>query len=415
MSAEGTNVPSLSEAPLQGNSPDGGPRIPSEFSLIVECGKGAPPLSAYSSALAPIPEVLTHYADRLRVPFWFLGRKDGYSRSLRGEAIFLHHFALPTPPVLFGIWPRVPPTRLPFAFGYPIAPAAQQAFPPGAQIGRGHLLRDQEGQGVAETVTGNIYFLFNLLGQDGELRCFLLRRLLDLGLPQVLKELSTLSPLGLEPLQDTLEILRQETEEAATTWSRQRQARVQQAYLQECRSRVHGETAFLEQEMQFIEDNLEEYARRITGETRRLSAYQRRLNTLRGTPSQHEQRLKDLAELKELPEVREVQVQDGRITVFTTPLRAEFDGREFHLGSYRMEISFAGDIRIHNLTDALGAYDHPHIYQGRPCLGNIREGIAKMIGEYQFVVTVYVLIDFLKTVNTKDWRIPIAYWQEVGS
>jgi len=80
-----------------------------------------------------------------------------------------------------------------------------------------------------------------------------------------------------------------------------------------------------------------------------------------------------------------------------------------------MEISFAGDIRIHNLTDALGAYDHPHIYQGRPCLGNIREGIAKMIGEYQFVVTVYVLLDFLKTVNTKDWRIPIAYWQEVGS
>lgn len=415
VSAEGTDVPSLSQASPQGNSPDGGACIPSEFSLVFECGKGENPTSGYPPALAPIPEVLTHYAETLRVPIRFLGRTDQYSRPLRGEGITLHHFALPTPPVLFGIWPRIPHSRLPFAFGYPIVPAAQQAFPAGFQIGRGQVLTDHEGRAVGEIVHANIYCLFNLLGQEGELRSFLLRRLLDLSLPRVLKELRTLSPLGLEPLQDTLESLRQETEEAATAWSRQRQTRVRQAYLRECRSRLQEETAFLEQEMRFTEENLEEYARRITAETRRLFAFQQRLTTLRGAPAQHEQHLKDLDQLKELPEVREVQVQDGRIMVFTTPLTTEFGGREFHLGSYRMEISFGGDIRIRNMTDALGAYDHPHIYQGRPCLGNIREGVAKMIGEYQFVAVVYILLDFLKMVNPKDWRVPIAYWPEVGS
>lgn len=415
VSAEGTDVPPLSQAPLQGTSPDGGPCIPSEFSLLFEWGKGEKAISAHPPALSPITEVLAHYAERLHVPFWFLGRKDQYSRPLRGEAIYLHHFALPTPPVLFGIWPRIPHSRLPFAFGYPITSAAQQAFPAGYQIGRGQVLRDQEGCAVGEVVRANIYCLFNLLGQDGDLRSLLMRRLLDVSLPRVLKELRTLSPLGPEPLQDTVEALRAETEEAATAWSRQRQASVRQAYLGECRSRLQEETVFLEQEMRLTEDNLEEYARRMTAETRRLHAYQQRLNTLRGTPSQPEQHLKDLDHLRKLPEIREVRIHDGEITVFTIPLRAEFGGREFHLGSYRMEISFNGDIRIRNLTDALGAYDHPHIYQGRPCLGNTREGIAKMIGEYQFVAVVFVLLDFLRTINPKDWRIPIAYWPEVGS
>jgi hypothetical protein len=277
------------------------------------------------------------------------------------------------------------------------------------------VLKDQEGRAVAEITGRNIYILFNLLGADGELRSLLLRRLLDLSLPRLMKGLRTLSPIGPDRLQLTLETLRQQTEDRAARWDRERQARVRHAYLQQCRSRVREERVFLEQEMRLIEDTLEEYARRITAETRRLRAYQDRLNTLRGIPSSPEQHLKDLDQLRELPEVREVQVEDGRIMVFTAPLQAEYDGRAFHLGSYRMEISFAGEVRIRNLTNPLGAYDHPHIYQGRPCFGNIREGIAKMIGEYQFVALVYVLVDFLKTVNPKDWRIPIVYWQEVPS
>ncbi len=415
VSAEGTSVPSLSQASPERGIPDGGPRIPSEFSLFIECGKGAEPLSAYPPALAPLPEVVKLYAEMLGVPFWFLGSPSRYSKPLRGKALYLHHFALPTPPVLFGIWPRIPPNRFSFVFGHPVAPAAQQAFPAGSQIGRGQILRDQEGRAVEEIVGGNIYILFNLLGQDGELRSLLLRRLLDLSLPRLLKELTSLSPLGLDPLQAALETLRHETDVLVATWDRQCQAEVRHAYLQECRSRVQNEKAFLEREMQFVEDNLEEYGRRITAETRRLHAYQQRLTTLRGTPSAPEQHLKDLDQLKELPEVREVHIHDGLITVFTNPLQAEYGGHEFHLGSFRMEISFAGDIRIRNLTNALGAYDHPHIYQGRPCLGNIREGVAKMIGEYQFVAAVFVLLDFLKTINPKDWRIPILYWQEVDS
>lgn len=415
VSTEGTYIPSLSQAPPQGHRPDGGPCIPSEFSILLECGKGVESSSAYPPALAPLPEVLGRYAEALKVPFWFLGNRDRYSRPHRGRAIYLHHFALPTPPVLFGFWSRIPQSRLPFAFGYSVAPAAQPAFPAGSQFRRGQVLRDLEGRAVGEIIGSNVYILFNLLGQDGELRPILLRRVLDASLPQMLKELSVLSPLGLDSLHGTLESLRQETDKVAARWDQERQAKVRQAYVRECRSRVQEEREFLEQEMHFIENTLDEYGRRITAETRQLTALHKRLNTIRGAPAENAQLLKDVDQLKELPEIREVQIQDGRVIVFTWPLQTEYDGRRFHLGSYQVEISFAGDIRIRNLTDALGAYDHPHIYQGRPCLGNIREGIAKLIGEYQFVAVVYVLLDFLKTVNAKDWRIPIVYWPEEKS
>ena len=260
-----------------------------------------------------------------------------------------------------------------------------------------------------------MYILFNLLGQENELRTLLLRRLLDLGLPHLFKELSPLSPLRGDRFQTALERLRCETEALEAAWNRERQAKVRQAYLQECHSRVQEEIVFLEKEMDFIEDNVEEYARRITTETRRLQEYRQRLNALRGIRTTDQEHLRDMDQLRDLPEVRDLQIQDGRITIVTAPLQVEYGGRRFHLGSFKVEIAFGGDIRIRNLTDAVGAYDHPHIYQGRPCLGNIREGVAKMIGEYQLVAAVYILIDFLKTVNPKDWRIPIVYWREVAS
>lgn len=405
---ETRSVPSLSQAPSEG------PGIPSEFSLYFECGKGTAPACVHSS-LAAFTEVLRHYSETLRLPLWFHEGASRYRKPLAGGALYLHHFALPTPPVLLGFWSRIPLRRLPFAFGHPLSPSTQQAFAAGSQLGRGRILHDPEGWPVIELAGCNIYILFNLLGQEDELRTLLFRRLLDLGLPHLFKELSTLSPLRGDHLQTAFEHLRRETEALEAAWRRERQAQVRQAYLQECQGRVQEEIAFLEREINCIEDNLEEYARRITTETRRLQECRQRLNALRGIRTTDREPLREIDELRQLPEVRDLQVQDGRITIVTTPLQVEYGGRWFQLGSFRIELGFGGEIRMRNLTDAVGAYDHPHIYQGRPCLGNIREGVAKMIGEYQLVAAVYVLLDFLKTVNPRDWRIPVVYWREVAS
>jgi hypothetical protein len=77
-----------------------------------------------------------------------------------------------------------------------------------------------------------------------------------------------------------------------------------------------------------------------------------------------------------------------------------------------VDLHFNGDVRMRNLTDRVGPYDHPHIHQGRPYLGTIREGIAKLLGEFQFVAAAEVLMDFLHTVNPADWRLAVSHWPE---
>jgi hypothetical protein len=55
----------------------------------------------------------------------------------------------------------------------------------------------------------------------------------------------------------------------------------------------------------------------------------------------------------------------------------------------------------------------PAIWNGTPCLGNVREGLAKLIGEFQLAAAVEVIVDFLKTINHKDWHISIEHWGSI--
>lgn len=355
---------------------------------------------------------LRDYAERLKVGFRLTIPPLHYAKPEARELCSIHLFSLPTRPLLFNLWPRVPLVRFPFAFGYPLTEKAQRAFAAGAHLGRGRILFDEEGRAVAELSGGNLYVLFDLLGQEEELIPLLLRRVLDLGLPLMPEVLSKLSPHGPERLKVVLEQLRKETEAEELRLKLERQARARRLYLEECRGRLEEEIRFLEREIDFIEAALEEYSRRITAETRRLAEYRRKLDALKGQ-GEELSHLEEFDRLAQLPGVREVKVQDGLVSVLTDTIYADYGRRRFRLGSFKIDIHFNGDLRIKNLTDPLGAYDHPHIHQARPCLGNIREGVAKLIGEFQLAAVTAVLIDFLKTVNPSDWRVPILYWKEV--
>ncbi|HYL82485.1 MAG TPA: hypothetical protein VEU07_16830, partial [Candidatus Acidoferrum sp.] len=83
--------------------------------------------------------------------------------------------------------------------------------------------------------------------------------------------------------------------------------------------------------------------------------------------------------------------------------------------NFQIDLSLDGDVRITNISNPIGTYDHPHVCQGRPRLGSIREGVAKLLGESQFAPATEVMIDFVKTVNPADWRQPVGVWPETES
>ena len=67
---------------------------------------------------------------------------------------------------------------------------------------------------------------------------------------------------------------------------------------------------------------------------------------------------------------------------------------------------------------ALGVFGNPSSLhaQGqaaRALIDKARARVAKLIGEFEFAAAAQVLVDFLKTVNPQDWRIPVFYWPRV--
>jgi hypothetical protein len=359
-----------------------------------------------------IRAVLSRYAAVLNIPISFHTALNRYSRPAGADAVHLHPFALPTPPMLFGAWARVSLVDLPLAHGIPLKPEAQRALAPGTQLGRGSPILDGDGHTVGEYLGANLYCLFDLLSQDPAWIPMLLRRHLDLGIPYLVPKLVAGRGVSAERVMKGMRLLQDETEALVGTCRADLRQASREAYVRACHERVAEEIRFLHAEIAFLEDGVEEMARRTTTDTRRLREGYRRLRTLQGRTDGAESSGGELERLQALPGVCQAGVQDGRISLTTAPVLVEHEGRHYHLGRFQVDLNFNGDVRIRNLTNPVGTHDHPHIHRTRPCLGPIREGIAKLLGEFQFVAAAEVLIDFLHTVNPADWRLPVRRWPE---
>lgn len=359
--------------------------------------------------------VLSRYSTVLGVPVSFRTAAGRYSRPDARHAVHIHAFAVPTPANLFGFWPRVPLVLIPFVHAIPLREGARWIMAPGTQFGRGRLILDQDGNAVGEHVGTNLYCLFDLLGQEPGWVPFLLRRYLDAGLPYLLPAMKTHPEFSSDCWADRLRLLREETETLVRAGRQALHRETREEYARECRERVTDEIRFLQADIAFLEEGVEEIARRITADSRRLKAGRRRLEQLQARRAFSEPSDGDLERLKDLSEVLEVRILDGRFRVTTSPILVDFEGRTFRLGNFQIDLSLDGDVRMTNVSNRIGPYDHPHICQGRPRLGSIREPIAKLLGESQFAAATEVLIDFLKTVNPADWRQHIRCWPETGS
>jgi len=362
-----------------------------------------------------IRAALSRYAAVLQVPMSLHASRHRYSPPAGADAVHIHNFALPTPPTVFGAWPRVPLVDLPLAHGIPLKSGVHRALAPGTQFGRGTPILDGDGHVVGEHLGANLYCLFDLLGQPPAWVPMLLRRHLDHGIPCLLPRLEAERGLSAERVRDGLQHLRGETETLIRACQASLRQESREAYVHACREGVAEEFRLLQSEAAFLEDGVEEMARRVTADTRRLREGYLRLRTLQGRADGGKGGGRELERLQAVPGVCQASVQDGRISLTTAPILVEHAGRPYRLGRFQVDLHFNGDVRMRNLTNRLGPYDHPHIHQGRPCLGSIREGVAKLLGEFQFVAAAEVLMDFLHTVNPADWRLAVSQWPEAAS
>lgn len=373
-------------------------------------GGDSPGSGAGQTAGAALRSVAEEYADALGVDIRVWIPPDRFSRPRGGRGFHVHVFALPLPPRWFGLWPRVPRLRVTTLFGYPLAPDAEPAFAATGLWGRVRTLTEPDGQTVAELLGTNLYILFDLPGQPPPLASLLFRRVLDVALDAVGDGLRALSFHGAARLRAAREHLRRRTGSEELRWV---EATTAPAPLSRPVASREEERRLLERERDALRRRLKEYSTRVTAETRRLRDSLRRLRGIEASLAEPTAHAEQFDILLGIPEVRHVDVRRGVLRVFTDTLYAACAGKRYRLGRYRIDIRLDGGLYIRNLTDRFETYDHPHIDDGRPCLGNIQEWVAQLVNSGQLVAAAQVLIEYLKTVNPQDWRKSIAFWPEV--
>lgn len=107
---------------------------------------------------------------------------------------------------------------------------------------------------------------------------------------------------------------------------------------------------------------------------------------------------------------------DGSISATTTPITIEYDGWQFPLGRYDINIDPKGDIKIEALDPPTDTDNpHPHVAtDGRPCLGNIAADIPKMLGSMRIAEALQVLYEFLCEYNPDSPHERISRFDPTG-
>ena len=358
------------------------------------------------------PEAVAHeYAQALGFPIALHSPSWGYGRPRRDGQLHVHLHALPVRPFRLALLSKTSTVRLPVVLGHRLVEGSRAAYAPPGRLSQGVTLTDEDGSPVLHLLLNNVYILFDLARQPEALARLLLRKGLDLALPRLQDWAVEVAAVPAPRFKVLLNRLGRDTAQEEAAFRERARVRARETYGEQLRRSLEEESAFLGEEIRATEHTQEELSCRLTQEARHLAACRRRLRVLHGEAEQSPRAADDLARLQEMESIREVEAYAGGVRLITRPIDVAHGGVRYRLGSFQIDLAETGAIRVRNLTDPYGYYDHPHVWDGRPCLGNVREGVAKLVGEYQWVAAAEVLLDFLRTLTPQDWYVPVTHWK----
>ena len=250
---------------------------------------------------------------------------------------------------------------------------------------------------VAEIVRGNNLYIHHDIchhGTEAEIEIF--RRILE----ELVMELSA-TP--------------EEKAEHQRKLAEERKKRSRKQYIQECSRRFEKTIKGTCDKVSKGHREIEELQKKLTRKIRETRGAERKLKQLNACKGgELEKYGNEFDSLSSVPGVEDVQVSDGVIKVFTEHIYITPDGcpNTYDIGKFRMEIYTSGangGVRFFNLTrkgeytsGGYGSY-HPHVNsRGVPCLGNIKELVAQLIGDDEFSAVAQLGLQYLKSVNVND-------------
>lgn len=191
-------------------------------------------------------------------------------------------------------------------------------------------------------------------------------------------------------------------------------AEARQAYVAACLHDVERERVRLRDQLETRRSELNRLSTEMRMLSRELHAGRKRLAGLEEEAAEERGRFeRDYDELLALPGVRRVEAVGSMIRVITEPVSIDHEGHRYLIGEFALELSLDFGIKVVNLNNTSWAsgWDHPHVQGGYPCLGNLKEGCEMLLGEYQLVPLVSLLLQFLESYDRPSAYGPITLWK----
>ncbi len=179
---------------------------------------------------------------------------------------------------------------------------------------------------------------------------------------------------------------------------------------------IDEQTTRLERDLAVKETRVRDLGTEITHVWRDILLVRQELKTLLQAQEDLSRRYEeDLDRILKMSGVKGVDVGPGFIKVETGPIVINYQGKAFHIGEFRIEIYLNGFIHLSNTNNSCRYpfYDHPHVRDRKPCMGNHTEALSKLIAEGQWSTVVAILLSYLQSYNPEDAYCEITSWPEI--
>lgn len=264
--------------------------------------------------------------------------------------------------------------------------------------GRGRVIKDADGNAVVQVVGRKVYVLCDLLSCDEPWAASALARAVYDGI-----RASEGNPL--------------DDDGDAATWREALDAE-RDKYVDLCITRIDNRVGDIQREIDGYDGEIREAGQRIAQAVRKRHGAAQALERLAKDERTAEAgRLKkEFDQLAAAKPVLAVRAYPDRVEVDTRTVVIAHMGRRYEIGRFRIAIGDRCDLSIANLSNtASGTHcEHPHVRDGRPCLGNISEAIGKLLGEREYALVVNMLFRFLESYNPGNPYAKIEHWKEVA-
>lgn len=264
---------------------------------------------------------------------------------------------------------------------------------------RGLVISDESGTAVAQVVGRKVFLLADFLSLEEPWQASALARAIYEGV-RVAKD-------G-----------RLDDDGDAVTWRTALDSE-REKYVTLCLERVDARREAIEKEINGYDATVQESGQRIAELVRKRHGAAQALARLVSEErvAEADRLRKEFDALAAAKPVLAVRAYADRVEADTRTVFITHMGRRHEIGRFRISISERGNLTLRNLSNTATGTDceHPHVTGGRPCLGNLTESVAKLLGERDYALVINLLFRFLESYCPAGRPYAnIDHWKEVS-